>query len=169
MDSKLVLIAPALPQPLPLDASALIGHWLAGRSPTTVAEYSRDLSDFARRTGSADAASAVGRLLACRPGEANAMVLTYRNVLIEEGYAAATVNRRLASIRSVVALGQTLGLVEWSIGIEGIRPEPRRDVRGPDKAARKKLWRELRAGDSPRDRRDRAVIATPVRPGIETR
>jgi integrase/recombinase XerC len=161
VSTELVPIPPPDPPPVPaIGPEQLLEHWLSGRSPHTVAAYRWDLGDFARHCGAASPLAALGRLLACRQGEANALVLGYRNALLERGLATATVGRRLAALRSAVKLANTLGLVSWQIGISAPRLEPRRDVRGPDRPERAKLWRHLRSlGDAPRARRDRALVA----------
>jgi integrase/recombinase XerC len=97
--------------------------------------------------------------LALTAGEANGVALAYRNRMAEVGLSAATVNRRLAALKSFVKLARTLGRVPWSVEIAGLKPEPRCDRSGPDPKARKKLWRTLAKGETPRAKRDRAIVA----------
>lgn len=170
MGTDLQIYAPipspvSLPAPPPAPARAaphqeLLDHWLSGRSPRTVRAYRSDLSDFAAHRAAPSLAAAVAELLALGPGPANAAVLGYRADLERRGLATATVARRLAALRSLVELAGTLGLVTWEIGIRSPRIEARRDVRGPDQADRKKLWKTLKArGDGTAARRDRALVA----------
>lgn len=160
------VLVPLLPLPLPLPLPAanprpdVLAAFLEGLSPRTLKAYTSDLADFAAAILAVDARHAVEQILSLTAGEANALALAYRNRLVAAGLASATIARRLAALRSVVKLARTLGRVEWSIEIRGPKIEKRRDTRGPDPAERKKLWRTLRAaGDSPRARRDRAIVA----------
>src|SRR5262249_49265582 len=73
----------------------------------------------AASSGTAWAAEAAQRLLAAGPGPANELALRYQADLRQRGLAAATVNRRLAALRSLVKLARTLGLVGWSLEVQG--------------------------------------------------
>ena len=44
---------------------------------------------------------------------------------------AATVNRRLSALRSIVQLGRTFGLVTWSLEVDGVKSRAYRDTTGP--------------------------------------
>ena len=107
----------------PEDAQALLDSFLAGRSPHTLAAYRGDLADFARWLGEPDPQAATARFLSAAPGEAHKLALDYRNALTEAGLAPSTVNRRLAALRSLVTLGNTLGLVTWRLATKGVRTE----------------------------------------------
>lgn len=117
----------------------LIDSFLAGRKPTTVAAYRRDLEDFrafvARQPGAAVYAASIDRvvqeLFGLAAGQANALALGYRADLLTRGLSPATVNRRLAALRSLVQLGRTLGLVGWSLEVENVGSAAYRDTRGP--------------------------------------
>lgn len=111
----------------------------------TLDAYRRDLMDFAVFIGLADhvtfdgkiAAQAAATLLAGAPGvtwgpgEANGVVLDYRNNLIQRGAAPATVNRRLSMLRSLVKSAKMLGVVNWDLTVPGVKSEVYRDTRGP--------------------------------------
>jgi integrase/recombinase XerC len=152
---------PALPDTGPVPARRLLDAWLTGRSPRTVRAYSQDLEDFRRffaKLGSF--ASPLDTFLSMHPGRANEVVLDYKNSSLAAGLASATVARRLAALRSLVKLANTLGIVTWSIGIASPRVERRRDVRGPDEPERKRIFRVMKGlGDTPPARRDRAIVA----------
>ena len=60
-------------------------------------------------------------LLSRGQGDANALALAYKTHLIEQGLQAATVNRRLAALRSVVKLARTLGLTLYTLSVETVR------------------------------------------------
>src|SRR5207249_3963181 len=104
----------------------LLAAFLAGRSPQTMRAYRQDLADFAAFAGVPTPAAAAEQLLARGGGAANEWALRYKADLLGRGLAAATVNRRLAALRSLVKLARTLGLVGWSLEVEGLRAEPYR-------------------------------------------
>ena len=99
--------------------SALLSDFLSRRSERTRVAYDGDLTAFAASTGQPSSLAAVCFLLSLPAGEANGAVLRYRSEMIATGLSSATVNRRLAAVRSVVKLARTLGLVSWSIEISG--------------------------------------------------
>jgi hypothetical protein len=73
-------------------------------------------------------------LLTSTAGEANALVLDYRNRFVEQGRAAATVNLRLAAVRSLVKMARMTGLVSWTIEVQALKAEAYRDTRGVGQA-----------------------------------
>src|SRR5947209_18006544 len=120
MTTALVPTGP--PAPVPIDPPApvpalgpvdLLAAFLAGRNPRTLRAYDRDLRDFARFLGAADARSGVALLLDLPHGTANAMALGYKAHLVDRGLKSATIARRLAALRSVVKMARTVGVVAW--------------------------------------------------------
>ncbi len=132
--------------------------FLSGRSPRTMRAYAGDLEDFAHWSGAASTAEATRLLLAAGPGPANEAALRYKAQLIERGLAPATVNRRLAALRSLVKLARTLGQVTWSLDVEGLKSEAYRDTRGPGREGFRKLLDQLAGQEDPRGLRDRALV-----------
>jgi integrase/recombinase XerC len=123
-----------LSAPRPYDApdeQRILAAFLDGRSEATRRAYEADLKDFAAFMGDATPADAVARLLAAGAGPANAKVLEYRNRLSGLGRSAATVNRRLATLRSMTKLARMLGQIAWGIEVEGLDDVPYRDTAGP--------------------------------------
>ena len=108
----------------------LVREWLSGRSARTVEAYRQDLTYFASFVEAEDIDSAASFLLGQGHGKANFLVLNFRNWMIEEGLAPATVNRRLSAIRSLVQLARTLSMVPWSLSIKGIKSDGLRDTKG---------------------------------------
>jgi integrase/recombinase XerC len=84
--------------------------------------------------------------------------LRYKASLLARGLSPATVNRRLAALRSLVKLARTLGLVGWALEVEGLRAEPYRDTRGPGTDGYRRLLARLDGRADRRARRDRAVV-----------
>jgi integrase/recombinase XerC len=136
----------------------LLHTFLTGRSETTLRAYRNDLSDFRIFTGEPTLQLAASRLLASGPGPANALVLRYRADLLARGLQPATVNRRLAALRSLVKLARLIGLVTWEVEVPNVLSEPYRDTRGPGKGGVRRLLDALGEEDTPIVRRDRAIV-----------
>jgi integrase/recombinase XerC len=126
-----------------------VTSFLAGRNARTLEAYRRDLEDFCLFVGAPDIDAAAPMLLALPHGEANALALAYRTHLVERGLQAATVNRRLAALRSLVQLANTFGMVAWSLEVENLKAQAYRDTRGP---GRKGFRLMLEAAGNDRDR-----------------
>jgi integrase len=110
----------------------LVQTWLQGRSKATVRMYKKDLELFL--DWAADHRRGVRSLesfLRKESGPANHDVTRWRNWMVEQGYASATVNRRLSSIRSICALADQVGLITWRITVRDVKHKPYRDTRGP--------------------------------------
>src|SRR5947207_15988226 len=116
---EIYLPIPASPSAFLDSASAaqrLLSAWMTRRNPQTLRAYTHDIRDYAAFVGLATPELATAQLLAAAPGQANELALRYRGHLLERGLAAATINRRLAALRSLVKLGRTLGMCSWSLG-----------------------------------------------------
>ena len=137
----------------------IVGAWLAGRKPDTVRAYAGDLLHFARWSGAPSPAEALDSLLSLTQGDAHGIVLAYRHAMIERGDSSASINRRLAALRSVVTLAYATGRSLFTLHITNVKHERRRDVRGPDESERKRIFRVMRDGKEPVDKRDAAIVA----------
>jgi integrase/recombinase XerC len=146
----------ALPPPPPAD---VLTAWLTDRTPATVRAYAGDLLHFSRRHGCLDPQHGLDHLLSLSQGEAHGVVLAYRQSMQAAGDASDSVNRRLAALRSVVKLAYALGRVAWTLHIHNIKHERRRDVSGPNEQERKRIFRVMKAGKTPLDKRDAALVA----------
>lgn len=104
--------------------------FLESHRPTTMAAYRRDLEDFATFCGQATE-QAVAELLALSAGEANRRVLSYRVHLRQRQLSPATINRRLAALRSLSKLARLLGHTGWTLEVGNLASEAYRDTRGP--------------------------------------
>ena len=71
---------------------------------------------------------------------------------------AATINRRLAALRSLVKLATTLGLVSWTLAVENLKAQAYRDTRGPSLDAYKALLVVARAQLGAKGLRDVALL-----------
>ncbi|RAM48063.1 MAG: integrase [Hapalosiphonaceae cyanobacterium JJU2] len=102
------------------------------RSPNTKRAYEKDLKDFflfvAKREPDRDLVLA---FLHLEQQQAVTVVLKYKAHLIKKHLAGATINRRLAAIKSMVNLGRKLGVCAYRLDdIEGVKVEKLRDTSG---------------------------------------
>ena len=142
-----------------IDAAELVAMFIGARSPRTRAAYRADLEHFRRHVGAPSATMAAQMLLGSPHGAANALALRYRTALVAGGFAAATINRRLASLRALVALGRALGLVTWKLEIGNLRHRAYRDTSGPgDDGVRKLINAAAMQPDACRAARDVVLI-----------
>jgi len=116
---------------LPHRKSNLTTSFLRGRNRLTAKGYERDLEDFSAFMNAADIEGAAQILMASGPGEANGLSRDYKAELIGRGLSPATVNRRLSTLRALVKVARTLGLVTWGLEVENVRAVSYRDTRGP--------------------------------------
>ncbi|HUX16636.1 MAG TPA: tyrosine-type recombinase/integrase [Phycisphaerae bacterium] len=75
--------------------------------------------------------AAVAELLGWSPGHANEQVGRYAGWMRSAGYALTTVNRRVASLRSLVRTARLFGFIAWTVDVQVPRAAPLRDTRGP--------------------------------------
>ncbi|HEY4025023.1 MAG TPA: methyltransferase domain-containing protein [Candidatus Dormibacteraeota bacterium] len=97
-------------------AKGLLDRFLANRGDRTLQAYRIDIEDFGRFLG-VSASRAVARLLANGPRAGRHLALDYAIDLRERGRAQATVNRRLATLRSLAGIAHELDLVDWPLEV----------------------------------------------------
>ena len=108
--------------------------FLSGRNERTLKAYRQDVKDFHSFMGVGDVNEAARILLGGSHGEANALILEYKASLIDRGLQAATINRRLGTIRSLVKLARTIGMIPWALVVSKLKRESCRDknaIKGP--------------------------------------
>ena len=111
------------------------------RSPNTRAAYEKDLKDFFRQTtGELPTPDRVLEFLHLERGQAVSVVLKYKAKLFERGLSEATVNRRLAAVRALVAKGRALGIATFTLeDVKGEKVAKYRDTTGIDPETFKRL------------------------------
>jgi integrase/recombinase XerC len=102
------------------------------RSINTRRAYSRDLRYFFQAIASTDPSpQLVAEFLQLDRPTAIALVLGWKAALIEKGLAEATVNRRLAAVKSLCAYAQKVGKCLWSLEeVTGEKVQSYRDTAG---------------------------------------
>jgi integrase/recombinase XerC len=136
----------------------LLEDFFRGKDPHTVRAYRGDLEDFRAFLGKPDLDAAARSLLGGEHGEANGIVLRYKAEMLSRGMAPATINRRLAAVRSLVKMARVLGLVPWSIEVGNVPAETLRDTRGPGRDAFSRLLAAAQEQRGPKALRDVALL-----------
>ncbi|MCX6539225.1 MAG: tyrosine-type recombinase/integrase [Acidobacteria bacterium] len=150
------------------NARSILEAWRAGKSPHTMRSYEHDLEAFARFLSagldiapSLTVEAALDRLFQQDSASAHGIVLNFRGSLLAANLAPATINRALATLRSVSKLARMLGVVQggWIIEVPGVKAERRRDTRGPAVEDVRRML-EATAADTETETRDHAIVAT---------
>jgi integrase/recombinase XerC len=138
----------------------LIEAWLQGRNEKTRRGYLSDLDQFRVWSEAESTEAAVESLLRLAPAGANRVALSYKAAMVESKLSPATINRRLAALRSMVKVGRVIGAINWLLEVENVKSEPRRDMRGPGLADLQLMTRAAAAmGDGKQAKRARAILA----------
>ncbi len=141
---------------------AIIQAFFARRSPRTREAYGRALQDLAGWMNEADGVRAIlvliGRGDEHAQGEANLRVMEYMADLKGRGLSPASMNQRLAAVKSMVKLARQAGLVSWSLEVEGEKAQAYRDTRGPGVVAVDALLRRLAGMATRKAVRDFALL-----------
>ncbi len=103
------------------------------RSEHTRRAYRASFKELAVFLEAPDEGAALSALLAAGSRGAQALVVRYRQALLDKGLAAATVNLRLSALRSAVRLARLSGATEWDLVVPRVRSTepPARETRGP--------------------------------------
>jgi integrase/recombinase XerC len=153
------LVEALVPQPFEAPSERrVLESFLEGRSKATKLAYKADLESFAEFTGDPGPETAIARLLASQHGAANGKVLEYRNHIRAQGLSPATVNRRLATLRSMVKLANMLGRVSWTLNVEGLDAAAYRDTAGPGLAIVQELLSAVEKRQDTKGKRDLAIL-----------
>ena len=152
------LAKPAAVPPSVPECYRLVNLFFDGRKPKTLAAYQADLEDFRRYMCAPTLTNAAHWLLDGPPSVANEFALIYRSKMIERGLQPATINRRLATLRSLVKFANTLGLVSWTLSVESLPVLPYRDTDGPDREGFRAMLAAAGAQPGPKGLRDVALL-----------
>ena len=128
----LATVSPSPIVPAGTDAAErVLSAFLRGKSTNTLRAYRDDIAAFAAHCGAVSPGLALARVLSGANGDANAIALEWRHAMEEAGLSPASINRRLAALRSCVKLARMLGVVTWQLDIPGVKARAYRDTKGP--------------------------------------
>ena len=121
------------------------------RSENTRRAYERDVNDFLQTMTRMPAVpDNVLEFLHLEERQAVSVVLKYKAKLIDKGLKEATVNRRLAAVKSLVEMGRKLGACHYTLGdIKGEKVTSYRDTTGVDRPTFERILQQC----------DRATLA----------
>lgn len=103
---------------------------MRGRNANTLQAYAADYEHFGGFCA-VPPARAVEELFAGSHGEANARLHEYQASMVDAGLSPATINRRIAAIKSLATIARTYGLSDWTPEIRGLKSQSYRDTAGP--------------------------------------
>jgi len=117
------------PVPTVTDWGRVLSDWLATkRSPHTRRVYRRDIENFL-----ADLGTELGKFLSLDRHGAYALVSRYKGELVTKGLKSATINRRLAAIKSLVSFSYNCGHCDFMLeSVKGEKLSSYRDTTGVD-------------------------------------
>ena len=147
MNNNLVLlnskISHLTPVPPSIDWDRVLSDWLATkRSPHTQRCYRLDIENFL-----ADLGTEFGKFLSLDRHGAYALVSRYKGELITKGLKSATINRRLAAIKSLVAYAYNCGHCESMLeAVKGEKLSAYRDTSGVDSETFKRVLSAIDRG-----------------------
>ncbi len=133
LNSRLSHLSPVPPS---TDWERVLADWLATkRSPHTRRVYQKDIQNFL-----SDIGTELGKFLTLDRFEAYALVSRYKGELVTKGLKSATINRRLAAIKSLVAFSYNCGHCEFMLeAVKGEKLSAYRDTTGIDPEAFKRV------------------------------
>ena len=142
-----------------VDVLELVQAFLSGRSKQTIRAYTSDLEDFAGFIEALTVAEAARELLGAGHGRANLLAFRFKAHLSDEReLAPTTVNRKLASLRSLVALGNTMGMIDWQLQVQNMRIDRKGTVTGIGLGSVRSLLGVATGEKGAKAARDRAIV-----------
>lgn len=143
--------------PSSVGVTELLRAFLGSKSPSTLAAYTQDLSDFRAFLKFRSTEQAVELLLRQSPGKANLTVLRFRAHLVRRKFSPSAVNRKLSALRSLVEFGGVRGVVNWQLHVPNVKNHRFDETRTP--GVHQSLLAAAAAAQSPaKAARDRALV-----------
>jgi len=133
-----------------------LSFFLRERMESTAHAYFQDISYLADFLNLASAIQAVRFLLESHPLQVNQRIQAWKASIA--GLAPNTINRRLATIRSLLGTARSLGLTSVELAIKNAPGWRVKDVRGPDPSTIAKMLEQLASDESPIAARDLCIV-----------
>ena len=136
-------------------AYTLIRAFFSSKSESTLRAYRTDLESFREFVGARNLSESARLLIESPHGQANLLALNYKTEMQKQGFKPTTINRRLSALRSLVQLGNTLGIVSWQLEVKNDQVESYRDTAGPGESNFQKMvianWKQRNPHKAIRD------------------
>jgi integrase/recombinase XerC len=136
----------------------VVALFLSSHSGATNCAYRKDLIAFAGFLCLTSPEEAGSWLLSATSSEVNLVAATWQRQMMSSDLSPATVNRRIAAVRSLLALGRALGTTASEIRLGDLRACPTRDTRGPGANAVAQMVALLEQGETPKSLRDLCIL-----------
>lgn len=140
------------------DGRAVIAEFLANLSERTRRSYEADLEDFRAFVDVKSRLEAFAVILNAGPAGAFRVVTRYKTHLRARALSPATINRRLACLRSLVRFARAAGLANWPLAVPNVKGAQSRDTRGPGRAVVQAMIDAAKRRGDAKGVRDVAVI-----------
>ena len=158
MNTELSTLTPPQTALLKVDHEGLLSAFFGGRNALTVRAYERDLRAFQSFLGTTTLALAAQLFFTLEEAQANAVLVSYKNMLVSSKLSPSSVKRRLAALRSLMKLAKRVKLCRYDLDIESVPVEALRDTRGPGREGFLKMMAVLEGRTDPKSIRDRALL-----------
>lgn len=139
-------------------ARRVLAVFLGGRrSGKTATAYKADLEAFRGFLEVGERQDAAARLLAAGSGGAFELASRWMGIL-KGKTSASTVNRRLATLRSLTQTARNMGVIEWELRIPNLKARAYRDTRGPGREAYRRMLALVAGRGGSKAARDGAIL-----------
>lgn len=136
----------------------VVALFLSSHSIATDRAYRKDLIALTDILGASGAEDAGVWILGATSSEVNLIAAIWQRQMLSNGLSPATVNRRIAAVRSLLALGRALGVTASEIRLGDLRTCPTRDTRGPGAKAVAQMVMVLAHERTPKALRDLCIL-----------
>lgn len=144
-------------EPPKVDVRSLMGSFWAEKSDTTIGTYKRDLKAFAAFLGARDMNHAIGSIVTWTGPQVNQKALDWILAMEAKGQAPGSIARRISTLRSLLKVAQTVGLIDWTLNVTVKGGKRRvRNVEGPTDDQLRRMIESC--GTDRRGRRDRLIL-----------
>jgi len=138
--------------------SRVLEAFLESRSSQTRRAYRGDFKTLARFLNTNTIEAAIEQVVEADSGDLNAIAIEYRTFLARLDLSPSTINRRLASLRSILKHARILGFNTAQVAIPNVKSEQYRDTRGPGRKGFLRMLEALEDKDDRKSVRDRALL-----------